>query len=426
VQTPARKYSRTRASSTVVDRLFDGRIDTAALVMDELTIAAVNVTRYIGEYWTAKQRQASSLHEISYRACFKPQLPRFFIDMLTQPGDTVYDPFMGRGTTIVEGALSGRRVIGNDLNPLSKVLTEPRLEPPTYDEVEQRLNRLDLQYRSIGGLDLSMFYHPRTRREILALRRYLARRASSGTEDNVDRWIRMVATNRLTGHSRGFFSVYTLPPNQAASQENQKRINKVRRQKPEYRDVKTLILRKSASLLRNVSEDQIERVIKAGKSARLLTGRAWQTKRIASEKVDLVVTSPPFLDTVNYAQDNWLRCWFNAIDLRTVEQQLTVVRTVDAWTDAMERVFVELFRLVRERGVVAFEVGEVRNRNLRLDEVVVPLGVRAGFTCAGILINQQQFTKTSHIWGVGNNQSGTNTNRIVVFQKPDRNRVSWA
>ena len=53
---------------------------------------------------TARQRQASSLQEISYRACFKPQLPRFFIERLTQPGEVVYDPFMGRGTTVVEAA----------------------------------------------------------------------------------------------------------------------------------------------------------------------------------------------------------------------------------------------------------------------------------------------------------------------------------
>src|SRR5438093_12031554 len=50
---------------------------------------------FINEFWTAKQRQAHSLHEISYRACFKPQLPRCFIDRLTQPGDLVYDPFIG-------------------------------------------------------------------------------------------------------------------------------------------------------------------------------------------------------------------------------------------------------------------------------------------------------------------------------------------
>ena len=52
------------------------------------------------EYWTSAQRQAHSLHEVSYRACFKPQLPGFFISRLTDHGDAVYDPFMGRGTTM--------------------------------------------------------------------------------------------------------------------------------------------------------------------------------------------------------------------------------------------------------------------------------------------------------------------------------------
>jgi hypothetical protein len=58
---------------------------------------ALEVPTFVNEFWTAKQRQASSLHEVSYRACFKPQLPRFFIERLTRPADMVYDPFMGRG-----------------------------------------------------------------------------------------------------------------------------------------------------------------------------------------------------------------------------------------------------------------------------------------------------------------------------------------
>jgi hypothetical protein len=48
----------------------------------------------------------------------------------------------------------------------------------------------------------------------------------------------------------------------------------------------------------------------------------------------------------------------------------------------------------------------------------VPLGLAAGFACPSVIINQQHFTKTSNIWGVGNMASGTNTNRIVVFKKP--------
>ena len=63
----------------------------------------------------------------------------------------------------------------------------------------------------------------------------------------------MVATNRLTGHSTGFFSVYTLPPNQAVSAQSQKRINMKREQVPEYRDTHQIILRKTRRLLRSVS-----------------------------------------------------------------------------------------------------------------------------------------------------------------------------
>src|SRR5438270_10899090 len=77
------------------------------------------VATFVNEFWTSKQRAASRLHEISYRACFKPQLPRFFIERLTQPGEIVYDPFMGRGTTPVEAALLGRVPYGCPVNPLS-------------------------------------------------------------------------------------------------------------------------------------------------------------------------------------------------------------------------------------------------------------------------------------------------------------------
>jgi hypothetical protein len=41
----------------------------------------------------------------------------------------------------------------------------------------------------------------------------------------------------------------------------------------------------------------------------------------------------------------------------------------------------------------------------------------AGFRAHGVLVNSQVFTKTAHIWGVGNNTKGTNSNRIVLFER---------
>jgi hypothetical protein len=150
----------------------------------------------------------------------------------------------------------GRRFIANDINPLMKVLAEPRTNPPPLEAVQRRLQEIDLT-RSIpkeeDEPEVEVFFHRKTLAEIRALKSYLLQRRLQGTEDRVDQWIRMVATNRLTGHSKGFFSVYTLPPNQAVTPERQKKINeKYRNPTDEYRDVKNIILKKSKALLKEV------------------------------------------------------------------------------------------------------------------------------------------------------------------------------
>jgi hypothetical protein len=394
---------------------FVSHADIPTLV-DDMVLGPVTIKKFTNEFWTSRQRQASSIHEISYRACFKPQLPRFFIDLLTRNGDVVYDPFSGRGTTIIEAGLSGRNVIANDANPLSRIMTEPRFFPPDIAVVGKRLSAIS---RDSDGatIDLSMFYHPDTEKEIVALRNYILKRKEDCRDDMVDRWIAMVATNRLTGHSKGFFSVYTLPPNQAVSQQSQRRINRKRQQTPEYRDTHKIILDKTKSLLRTLSDPEKKNLNRAGKKARLFTGDARKTPDIPDTSVQLTVTSPPFLDVVQYREDNWLRCWFCGHNEEVIGEQITMARTLDEWTGVMGSVFRELYRITRPGGYVAFEVGEVRKRTIRLEEHVVPLGIDAGFSCEGVLINQQIFTKTSNIWGVNNMASGTNTNRIVLFHK---------
>ena len=211
----------------------------------------LRVDTFTNEFWTSRQRAGSSLHEISYRACFKPQLVDFFIERLTRPGDLVYDPFMGRGTTVIEAALLGRAVAGCDVNPLSRVLVKPRLAPPTVEQVRERLDATAWTAAEDPPDDLQVFYHPDTLRELCGLRAYLRGRRDAGALDGLDEWIEMVAVNRLTGHSRGFFSVYTMPPNQAVSVKTQRDINARRGQVPEPRDVRRIICKKTRSLLRD-------------------------------------------------------------------------------------------------------------------------------------------------------------------------------
>jgi hypothetical protein len=415
------------------------RIETAFLANG----SSAGVPTFVNEFWTARQRQASSLHEVSYRACFKPQLPRFFIERLTQPGDVVYDPFMGRGTTPIEAALMGRGPFGNDINPLSLTFTRPRLNPPTLEEIAARLKEINLTDHDELPEDLLVFYHPDTLREICALKRYFLGARHSGPQrvaindapnsskalltnenaaarsaarrDAVDDWLCMVALNRLTGHSPGFFSVYTLPPNQAVSVKSQQKINEKRKQSPPYRDVAKLIIKKSKQLLGDVTPEIRQVLASVADNARFTNSPADATTALPANSVSLTVTSPPFLDVVQYADDNWLRCWFLGIDPKSVE--LTVPKKLDAWAVAMTKVFHEVHRVLKPGGHVAFEVGEVHGGKTKLEETVLPCGVAAGLEPVLVLINDQKFTKTANCWGVDNMSKGTNTNRIVVFRK---------
>ena len=390
------------------------RMTTGAWTFDGGPIEAPT---FVNEFWTAKQRQASRLHEVSYRACFKPQLPRFFIERLTQPGECVYDPFMGRGTTPVEAALLGRVPVGCDINPLSLTLVRPRLRPPALADIEERLQRIPLDEHDEFPEDLLAFYHAGTLKQICSLKKYLLQRRANGTFDAVDDWIALVALNRLTGHSAGFFSVYTLPPNQAVSVQSQRRINEKRQQVPPLRDVRKIILKKSRILLSDCTPVVHQTLARVADRALLLTGPSHATPQIASGSVHLVVTSPPFLDVVQYDVDNWLRCWFLSIDAKTVN--ITMLRKLEDWQAAMAAVFQELHRVLAPGGHVAFEVGEIHGGETKLEEYVLPCGVAAGLEPLLVLINDQEFTKTANCWGVNNMSKGTNTNRIVVFRKPD-------
>ncbi|MEQ1929042.1 MAG: DNA methyltransferase [Parvularculaceae bacterium] len=363
---------------------------------------------FVGEFWTARQRQAHALHEVSYRACFKPQLPEFFIERLTAPGDVVYDPFMGRGTTPLQAALMGRCAVGNDINPLSVYLTRPRLAPARLGPIADRLAAIDWRHDVDPEDPLLVFYHPETLSQILALRRYLLEREAAGRIDAADDWVRMVALNRLTGHSPGFFSVYSLPPNQAVSLAAQGKINEKRVQVPPLRDVAAIILKKTRALLKDGA-------LPAALPHLLLSRPASGTPEIADRSVDLVVTSPPFLDIVQYASDNWLRCWFAGIDASSVA--MDSLRKIDDWTRFIRRTFVELTRVTRNGGHIAFEVGEVRSGAVRLEEQVLSAigGLPLKPVC--VLVNSQAFTKTANCWGVANNAKGTNTNRIVVARR---------
>jgi len=79
-----------------------------------------------------------------YPARFSPNFARAAIEAYTVEGDTVLDPFVGGGTSVVEALAAGRRGVGVDLNSLAVFVTRAKTTPLSYKEriaVEKWLTR---------------------------------------------------------------------------------------------------------------------------------------------------------------------------------------------------------------------------------------------------------------------------------------------
>lgn len=64
-----------------------------------------------------------------YPAKFFPELPRWMIQKFSNPGDLVLDPFAGSGTMNLEALISGRNSVAVDVDPFARFLTKVKTTP---------------------------------------------------------------------------------------------------------------------------------------------------------------------------------------------------------------------------------------------------------------------------------------------------------
>ena len=80
--------------------------------------------------------QRSYTHGIhKYPAKFFPELPRWIIQRYSQAGDLILDPFMGSGTTNLEALLLERPSVGVDIDPFSRMLARVKTSPLNIDDL---------------------------------------------------------------------------------------------------------------------------------------------------------------------------------------------------------------------------------------------------------------------------------------------------
>lgn len=247
-----------------------------------------------------------------YFAMFPEEFVARSVEAFTKKGEFVFDPFCGRGTTILQSLLMDRNAAGTDTNPVAYCISSAKSRVPAIAAVMRRINALERSFtssrgdhaRSVDG-ELPRFfrcaYHPDTLTPLLFLRRALNWR-----DDDVDRFIAALVLGSLHGEmdkSASYFS-NQMPRTISTKPAYSVRYWQRHRLRAPPRDVFEL-LRKKMSYRFSTEipcRTGFVSMADARDAADIFTGLHGQVRA--------VITSPPYLDVTHYEEDQWLRLWF--------------------------------------------------------------------------------------------------------------------
>jgi len=243
-----------------------------------------------------------SLHQIApYIGKMKSSIAKALIQSCSKPGDIILDPFVGSGTVALESVIEGRGVICCDTNPYAVALTRAKLfAPPTVDRALAMCRHyLNLAKKEVENVDLSevpewvaQFYHPKTLREIIALATLLKHRKQ---------YFLMGCLLGILHHQRPGFLSY--PASHAVPYLRTRRFPKeTYPELYEYREVNSRLLKKIVRVYRRVPNIQSSLVRKCFHKDALHL-------HLKEDSIDAVVTSPPYMNALDYIRDNRLRLW---------------------------------------------------------------------------------------------------------------------
>jgi DNA modification methylase len=370
------------------------------------------IENFITPWATQNARDFDSWHSMcSYLGAFPPPLASYFIKHFTNERGIVMDPFCGRGTTPLEARILNRRSIATDLNPISLALTNAKNANLTKKEIYDRIVELEAKYdyaiyqpeANAQPDEVHLIFHPRTLAQLCYLRRKLL-----GSKRKVDKFLIGISLGVLHGGERlngtsGYASIdmpntFSMSPDYVRKFVQTNQLNRI------FHDVFVLLKEKTDKMYKKHSSlHQDGLVLKA--DAKKLS----QIDQLIPyhKKVNLILTSPPYLGIVNYAKQNWIRSWFINEKPEDVSAVLDDDLNLEEWLNFSKIVVQQLKKLLKPDGTAVFIIGDVAKSRTH----VIPLAREFA-----LMIRENKLFK--NIWCINDAISDTDkTTRIWADTK---------
>ncbi len=242
-----------------------------------------------------------SLHQLSpYIGKLKSSIARELILKYSKPGDLIVDPYSGSGTIPLEAIFLNRNVFACDVNPYASILNRAKLfAPSSLEAAKHQAEELFIALEKLSDPDLRKvpswvraFFHPKTLKETLKA---------------VDICIKLkndfllACILGILHHQRpGFLS---FPSSHLVPYLRDKKYPKDQfPQLYEYRPLRQRLLSKIERAYKRPG------LLKKELRALYIQGKIEDTE--LPDRIDCVITSPPYMNALDYNRDNRLRLWF--------------------------------------------------------------------------------------------------------------------
>lgn len=308
---------------------------------------------------------ASPLHSMMSRAgSFPPSLAHYLILGYSPPGELVFDPFCGKGTTVLQAVLDGRRAVGSDVAPEAVIVSQAKVTPITQIEVESYLERLIVEPQPISEVPgkVRIFFHDYTLSQLLAIRDRLITdiKSDDASSRKAATFLLGCLLGILHGHASYSLSLqcshaYAMAPNYVQKYVKEHGLEKPRR------DVIECLLQKSKRMLleSGISPDQdnMAKVFETGAE-----NYSAEMRGELAQGVSLIVTSPPYLNAQTYAKDAWLRLWLLGYDHRAVRGRFIQTGSIEKYKVLMRPCLKEMLRVLDPEAFAFLVAGDVYQR----------------------------------------------------------------
>lgn len=301
--------------------------------------------REYNKNWNFEEYKMSEYtHTIhSYPAMMMPRIARNVIQEYATSESIVLDPYMGSGTTLLEGMVENvRKVIGFDLNPLAVLISTVKTTKFNLEKIKKEMDNLDYHLSVLSDYEypsftiLESWFKQENIDELARLKAVI-----NNIEDSDVRLFFSLVFSETVRHvsftRNGEFKLYKIPESKRDSHNP---------------DAIAIFSQKLQSVYTTVKDFYENTTFLNSQTDVTIMNAAITDSDVKPNSIDLVVTSPPYGDsntTVAYGQFS---------------------RLANEWLDFPEPISLDrrLMGGVKAKEVVKFDIAELDDAISMIDE----------------------------------------------------------